>query len=73
MYISFIIKVAPVLLLSLLPGTHACPRLCQLSLSVVGQLLSATPTMSTVLLDLGLAESLCQLATSLQVPCLPAC
>ncbi|XP_035828113.1 lysosomal-trafficking regulator isoform X2 [Aplysia californica] len=59
-------QVAPILLLSLLDGTAADVDLCRNTLMLLSQLLEATPTMSTLLLDLGLAESLCNLATSIQ-------
>ncbi|CAL1534578.1 unnamed protein product, partial [Lymnaea stagnalis] len=59
-------QVAPVLFLSLLESTVSDPKLCRNSLTLLSQLLESTPTMSTLLLDLGLAETMCNLANSIQ-------
>ncbi|CAG5132645.1 unnamed protein product, partial [Candidula unifasciata] len=64
--LSTVQQAAPVLLLSLLDGTASDTELCRNSLTLLSQLLEANSTMSTLLLDIGLAETMCNLATNIQ-------
>ncbi|GFN74593.1 lysosomal-trafficking regulator [Plakobranchus ocellatus] len=59
-------QAAPILLLSFMDGTAEDPALCKQALSFLAQLLQCSQTMSTLLLDLGLAETMCNLATNIQ-------
>ncbi|XP_055879864.1 lysosomal-trafficking regulator-like isoform X2 [Biomphalaria glabrata] len=64
--LSAIQQAAPVLLLSLLENTASDSKLCSSSLTILSELLESTPTMSSLLLDLGLAETMCNLASTIQ-------
>ncbi|KAH9500835.1 hypothetical protein Btru_073127, partial [Bulinus truncatus] len=64
--LSAIQQSAPVLLLSLLENTASNSKLCSSFLAVLCELLESTPTISSLLLDLGLAETMCNLASSIQ-------
>ncbi|XP_025103482.1 lysosomal-trafficking regulator-like isoform X3 [Pomacea canaliculata] len=59
--LSLLQQMAPILMLSLLSRTVADFMLCHNSLSLIAQLLQGTQVISTALLDVGLADALCNL------------
>ncbi|GFS19430.1 lysosomal-trafficking regulator [Elysia marginata] len=59
-------QAAPILILSLIDGTATDPDLCKNALAFLAQMLQASQTMSTLLLDLGLTETMCNLASNIQ-------